>query len=129
MTIPSRFARQDSSANQADVRWSRSERATARKAFDHALNQELQEVIQRAKQMAAAIKQPSELWELEHYLAQRREEVDDKYEYRDSKLTFVFGTLLRDGRLNEEDLRGLREDKLQAIRSYAEFLNRRDEPT
>jgi hypothetical protein len=29
---------------------------------------------------------------------------------------------LQDGRLSEEELRGLREDKLKAIRSYAKFL-------
>lgn len=110
------------------MRWSKSERAIARKAFDHALNQELQGVIQQAKQMAAAIKQPSDLWELEHHLTQRRKEIDHKYEYRGSKLTFVFGTLIHEGRLVEEDLRGLREDKLEAIRSYADFLSRRDEP-
>jgi hypothetical protein len=30
--------------------------------------------------------------------------------------------LLREGRLTEQDLRGLRQDKLGAIRSYADFL-------
>jgi hypothetical protein len=95
-------------------------------AFDRALNQELQEVIQRAKKMAAEIKVPSELWELEHHLTQRRKEIDRKYEYRASKLTLVFGTLLHERRLTEHDLRGLHEDKLEAIRSYADFLAKID---
>jgi hypothetical protein len=43
----------------------------------------------QAKQMAAKIKQPSELWKLEHHLTLRRKEIDRKYEYRDSKLRFV----------------------------------------
>ncbi len=118
----------DSYPWEGQLRWSKSERKVARKAFDRALNQELQEVIQQAKQMAAAIKQPSDLWELEHHLTQRRKEIDHKYEYRASRLGSVFGTLLHEGRLAEEDLRGLREDKLKAIRSHAEFLRTRDEP-
>jgi hypothetical protein len=108
------------------VHW---ERAIARRAFDHALNQELKEVIQQqTKRVAAEIKQASQLWELEHYLTQRRKEIDRKYEYRASKLIFVLGMLLHEGRIIEEDLRRLREDKLEAIRRDADFLRRRDEP-
>jgi hypothetical protein len=59
---------------------------------------------------------------LEHYLTQRRKEIDSKYDYRYSRLTHVFGKLLHEGRLREEDLRGLREDKLNLIRSVAQFL-------
>ena len=83
-------------------------------------------MIQQAKQMAAEVKEPSELWELEHHLTQRRKEIDRKYEYRGSKLRYVFGRLLYEGRLTEEDLRGLREDKLEAIRSDADFLAKMD---
>ena len=50
--------------------WSRSERKIARRAFDHALNRELHEVIQKTKQMAAEVKEPSELWGPERYLQQ-----------------------------------------------------------
>src|ERR1700756_3205380 len=86
----------------SELRWSKSERAVARKAFDHAPNQELQQVIQQGKQMAATVKEPSDLWELERHLTERRKEIDRKYEYRASKLTLVFGTLLHEGRLTEE---------------------------
>jgi len=126
MTIPFPSAGPASHHREDELRWSKSERAIARKAFDHALNQELQEVIQQAKQMAAEAKDPSELWELEHHLTQRRKEIDRKYEYRGSNLRYVFGTLLHEGRLTEHDLMGLREDKLEAIRSYADFLAKMD---
>jgi hypothetical protein len=53
---------------------------------------------------------------------QRRKEIDRKYHYRYSQLTHVFGKLLYEGRLREEELRGLREDKLKSIRSVAQFL-------
>jgi len=120
MTSPS--ATPDRYPYQDQPIWSKSEKAIARKAFDAALGRELHEVIQEAKKMASRIKEPSDLWDLEHYLTQRRKEIDRKYDYRYSQLTQVFGRLLHEKRLREEELRGLREDKLKLIRSLAKFL-------
>jgi hypothetical protein len=72
--------------------------------------------------MASQIQRSSDLWDLEHYLTQRRKEIDRKYDYRYSQLTQVFWRLLYEKRLREEELRGLREDKLKPIRSVAKFL-------
>jgi len=105
-----------------DMVWSRSEKTVARRAFDAVLKRELQEVMQEAKQMASRIKEASDLWELEKYLTRRRKEIDRKYDSESSHLTQVFGRLLHEGRLAEEELRGLREDKLASIRSFAKFL-------
>ena len=82
MTSPSSLPVENSSANRRDLMWSKSERAIASKAFDAALERELHEVIQEAKRMASQIKQPSDLWDFEHYLTQRRKEIDRKYDYR-----------------------------------------------
>jgi hypothetical protein len=120
MTSPS--ATQDSYPYQNEPIWSRSEKVIARKAFDAALGRELHDLIQEAKKMASQIQQSSDLWDLELYLTQRRKEIDRKYDYRYSRLTHVFGKLLYEKRLGEEDLRGLREDKLSSIRSVAQFL-------
>jgi hypothetical protein len=83
-------------------------------------------VIREVKKMAGQIQQPSDLWDLESYLTQYRKEIDRKYDYRYSRLTQVFGKLLHEGRLREEELRGLREDKLEAIHSCAKFPARMD---
>jgi hypothetical protein len=120
--MPSPSATQDSYPYQNEAIWSRSEKAIARKAFDAALGRELHEVIQKAKQMANEIQQSSDLWNLEHYLTKRRKEIDRKYDYQYSQLTQVFGRLLHEKRLREDELRGLREDKLKSIRSFAQFL-------
>jgi hypothetical protein len=120
MTSPS--ATPDRYPYQNEPIWSRSEKPLARKAFDAALGRELHEVIQEAKKMASQIQQSSDLWDLEHYLTQRRKEIDRKYDYRYSRLTQVFGRLLHEGRLREDELRGLREDKLKSIRSLPKFL-------
>jgi hypothetical protein len=120
MTTPS--ATQHSYPYQNEPTWSRSEKIIARTAFDAALGRELHEVIQEAKRMASQIQQSSDLWDLEHYLTQRRNEIDRKYDYRYSQLTHVLGRLLHENRLSEEELRGLGEDKLKSIRSLAKFL-------
>jgi hypothetical protein len=121
MTSP--YAIQDRYPYQNEPIWSRSEKTVARAAFDAALKRELQEIMQEAKQMANQINEPAELWDLEHHLTQRRKEIDRKYEYKYSQLTHVFGRLLHEQRLREEDLLGLQEDKLKLIRSFATFLS------
>ena len=103
--------------------WSRSERIIARKVFDAALKRELRDVMQEAKQMANKMKEPADVWDLERYLTQRRKDIDRRYEFRSSRLTQVFGMLLSERRILEEELRGLREDKMKAIRSCAEVLS------
>ena len=120
MNSPS--AIQDSYPYQNDPIWSRSEKTIAHTAFDAALGRELHEVIQEAKKMASQIQQSSDLWDLEHYLTERRKEINRKYDYRYSQLTHVFGRLLYEKRLHEDELRGLGEDKLNSIRSVAQFL-------
>jgi Photoprotection regulator fluorescence recovery protein len=104
-----------------DLKWSPTEKAIARTVFDRALRQELNALILETKQMAENVKQPSELWDLEQYLTQRRKEIDRKYDYRYSVLPIVFGNLVREGRLREEDLSGLGPDKLEYIHRAAMY--------
>jgi len=113
---------QDSYPYQNEPIWSKTEKAISRTAFDAALGRELHEVIEKAKQMANAIQRSADLWDLEHYLTQRRKEIDRKYDYRYSQLAQLFGRLLQEGRLSEQELHGLREDKIILIRSFAKFL-------
>ena len=120
MSSPS--ATQNTYPYQNEPTWSKSEKAIARTAFDAALKRELQDVMRKTKQMANQIKEPADVWELEHYLTERRKEIDCKYDYRYSQLTQVFGRLLYEKRLGEEELGGLRENKLKSIRSFAKFL-------
>ena len=102
--------------------WSRSEKAIARKAFDAALKRELHEIMQEAKRKAKEMREPAEVWELERYLTQRRKDIDRRYEFRNSRRKDVLGRLLYENRLTEKDLRGLSADKVERIRSFAQFL-------
>src|SRR5437870_980373 len=80
MSSPS--ATQNTYPYQNEPTWSKSEKAIARSAFDAALKRELQDVMRKTKQMANQIKEPADVWELEHYLTERRKEIDGKYDYR-----------------------------------------------
>jgi len=121
MTNPSGASAPNGRTRPSELVWTRSEKKIARKAFDAALNRELEEVVEEAKQMAGRIEQPSELWDLENYLTRRRKEINTKYDSRGSRLTHVLGRLLYEGRLEEEQLRGLGQH-LDAILSYKDFL-------
>jgi hypothetical protein len=79
-------------------------------------------VMQETRRMASQIKEPSDLWNLEQYLTERRKAIDRKYDTRGSRLKDVLGRLLYENRLREEDLSGLREGKMKSIRSFAQFL-------
>ena len=110
---------QNTYPHQSEPIWSRSEKTIARRAFDAALGRELQEVIQQAKQMANRMQHSSDLWDLEKYLTQCRKEIDRKYTYRHSELTQLFGRLLHERRVSEEELRGLRlSDHPKPANSY-----------
>lgn len=102
-----------------DVKWSESEKKLARRVFEAGLAAELAEVMAELKARAAAAAAPDDLWDIEDYLHRTRREIDQKYDYRYSQLSFVFGRLLREGRIQEADLAGLSEDKLSSIRRIA----------
>ena len=68
--------------------------------------------MRETKQMASQINEPDDLWGLERYLTERRKDIDRKYDTRGSRLKDVLGRLLYENRLGEEDLRGLREEKI-----------------
>ena len=92
------------------------EKAIARQAFDSALQRELDAVTREAKERAANIAQPADLWKLEQWLGEQRKEIDRTYDYRYSVLPLVFANLIRQGRLTEQELLGLNEEKLDYVR-------------
>jgi hypothetical protein len=113
--MPSPSTLQDRYPYQNQLNWSKSERLIARRAFDAALKRELHEIIQQTKQKASQIREPTDVWELERYLTRRRKDIDQKYQFRNSRLKDVLGRLLYENRLLEEDLQGLGKDKVEKI--------------
>ena len=54
------------------------------------------------------------------FLTGRRKQIDRQYDYRYSVLLNVFVDLIQKGRLREQDLQGLSEEKLRHIRQMAQ---------
>jgi Photoprotection regulator fluorescence recovery protein len=109
------------SGSLREQKWSPGEKSVARKAFDRALERELDSITQEVKRRASGIKAPSELWELEDYLSDCRKEINSKYDYRYSMLLIVFGQLVRQGWISIDELRGLSEDKVASIQLVADL--------
>lgn len=101
--------------NQMPSDWSPAEKKIARRVFDAALHRELAEVMQAFKSMAAKATEPDDMWSTQEFLTKSRNSIDRKYDNRYSQLEFVFGRLLREGQISEEELAGLSEDKMQNI--------------
>lgn len=81
-----------------------------------ALDAELAALLTEFKQRVAALDRPEDMWPLAAWLREKQRAVDDKYDYRYSQLPRVFGRLVREGRVAEDELSGLAADKLSIIR-------------
>jgi len=101
--------------------WSPSEKKIAHAVFDAALERELEEILANFKRKAADVSSAEEMWALQEYLRESERDFQTKYDFRYSQLPFVFGRLLREGRISEADLHGLAQDKLVGIRRVADL--------
>jgi hypothetical protein len=103
-----------------DLKWSPGEKVVARNAFDQALQLELKEIMAETKEDGREDRRgirpvgPGTRW-----LTQRRLAIDCKYDFRYSVLPFVLATLLKEGRVGEDDLHGLSAEKFEVIRRVA----------
>ncbi len=104
--------------------WSKPEKEIARRAYRAAYERECAAIADEVRRMAAGIKTPPDMWQLHDYLTEKREETDEKYDYRYSVLLQVFARLILEGCISEEDLAGLSPDKLREIRQTVEFMAR-----
>ena len=101
--------------------WSKQEKEIARRAFSAAHEREYMAIAHEVRKMAARINEPSDIWQLHDYLTEKRKEMVRKYDYRYSVLLSVFGLLMSEGWLKQEDLVGLSDEKLQEIKQTADF--------
>ena len=103
------------------LKWSAAEKKLAHRVFEEALATELAEIMTTLKKRVAAAAEPDEMWAIQEYLERKRREIDRKYDYRYSQLPRVFAQLLRQGHIQEAQLAGLAEEKLECIRHLASF--------
>ena len=101
--------------------WTPTEKRTARRAFDAALDRELAQVMAEFKRRAAAATLPQDMGAVEKYLSKAGRDIDAKYDFRYSVLEFVFARLLRECRIEGSELHGLSDDRRERIRRIAEL--------
>lgn len=109
---------------QQELKWSKAEKQSARKAFDAAYERECRAIRAEVVQMLERQDDVRQIWRIHDYLDEQRRETDQKYDYRYSRLDLVFRVLLREGWLKESELNGLGQDKLQRIKAYANLSAR-----
>jgi hypothetical protein len=107
-----------------EIDWSKKETEIARHAYRTAYEHECMSIALNTRKMAERINEPSDLWKIHDYLTKKREETDQKYDYRYSILLSFFARLLCEGWIKEEDLIGLSGEKLQEIHRIVEFICR-----
>ena len=101
--------------------WSKPEKEIARRAFKAAYNRECTAVLEEVRKMAAEGNDPTRIWQIHDYLAEKQKEMGIKYDYRYSVLISVFARLICEGWMNQEEQAGISEDKLQEFKRVAEF--------
>ena len=102
-----------------DVNWNKKEKAISRAAFDKAYKNECDDIVKTVNQKASSLLEPKSIWELEDYLYEKRKEIDNKYDYRYSKLIPVLGRLVREGWIKMQDLEGMGQEKIERIKIIA----------
>jgi len=95
--------------------WSATEKKAARAAFDRALSREVKATRQEAEAMLRNSPDDRVIWRLHDYLSEKRREIDEKYDYRYSRLMSVFPRLVSEGWLNADELAGIGAEKVDVI--------------
>jgi hypothetical protein len=107
-----------------DLKWSASEKKIARRAYEAAAESMLARVMADFKARAAAVATPSEMWAIEVDLRQQRRKIEEMLDYRYSQLPLVFARLIGEGHLDEAQLSGLSEEKLEIIGRFLTWMRR-----
>ena len=102
--------------------WTKKEKQIARRAFNRGYERECDSIAKRTQDMSSNIESPVDIWKLHDFLTKERRQIDDKYDYRYSRLILVFARLMSEGWIKKEDLDGLKEDKISRIINAADLL-------
>lgn len=104
-----------------EFKWSKDEKAAARRAFDRSYERECGTILAEVKNMIERSSSPRVIWEIHDYLSVKRRETDEKYDYRYSVLPAVFARLCSEGWLKESELEGLGAEKRVRIKLLSEL--------
>lgn len=98
-----------------DLKWSEREKKIARRVFDQVVANDLNCVLEKMKQRAAAARSPKDMWDLRRFLEREQRRIDETYEFRYSNLPLMFARLVVEGGIQLDDLAELGEDKRELV--------------
>ena len=104
-----------------DIKWSKTEKKTAHKAFDLAYKRECAALIKKIQSKAEKLSVPDDIWNLHDFMTKEIRNIGKTYDYRYSVLLRVFAQLIRDEWLNINELEGLSEDKMSRINKFLDL--------
>lgn len=102
--------------------WTNAEKKIARRAYEAARQTVLAGTLADFKARAATATTIDDMWSIVDESRQRRRELEALLDLRYSQLPLVFARLIVEGYLDENQLTGLSEDKLEEIRRDASFV-------
>ena len=105
--------------------WSNAEKKIARQAYEAARQTVLAGTLAEFKAKAAAATTIDDMWSIVDGSRERRRELEALPDYRYSQLPLAFARLIVEGHLDEGQLAGLAEDKLEEIRRDVSFFRSR----
>ena len=79
-------------------------------------------VLTKLKERIATADKPADIWLIHDFLTEKIKKIEDKYDYRYSMLILVFARLLKEGWLQEPDLHGIANDKIEKIKYLAKGI-------
>jgi len=97
------------------IQLSETETKIVQQAFQTAYQRETSALITYVRDRSANITELDDLWEIHDLLSSKRYEIDGKYEFNDSTFVFDFASLVKEGWLTLEDLKGLNKGILSKI--------------
>lgn len=105
-----------------ELKWTKAEKIVAKRAFEKCYQRECKAILTMLKERIATADKPSDLWLIHDFLTEELKMIEYKYDYRYSVLIFLFARLLKEGWLQESDLDGIKEDKIEKIKYLAKGI-------
>jgi hypothetical protein len=108
-------------AQQAVEGWTATEQAIAERAFEQAHGRAIDQLIVTLRTRANALNSPESIWQFHDFLSIERHTIEGRFAFRLDGILFVFASLVKEGLLQLDELRGLDADKLAKVAAMARF--------
>lgn len=102
------------------LKWSKSEKTSARSLFDLARQRDYERLMERVKEFP--LEEYEDVWKLRDFLNMKAKAFDRKYDYRYSKLPRLFAEYADEGLLHREELERLGEEKKAYITKIVDCI-------